>query len=61
MRLPARPALRSLRARLTLGLVALLALSCLAVGVATTAALEGFLVRRLDQQLTAIGGHFPAS
>ncbi|MFF3454961.1 sensor histidine kinase [Streptomyces sp. NPDC002730] len=55
------PSARSLRARLTLGLVVLLALSCLAVGVATTAALEGFLVRRLDQQLTAVGGHFPAS
>lgn len=61
MRLPARPALRSLRARLTVGLVALLALSCLAVGVATTAALEGFLVRRIDQQLATVGGHFPAS
>jgi two-component system OmpR family sensor kinase len=55
------PSARSLRVRLTLGLVVLLALSCLAVGVATTAALEGFLVRRLDQQLTAVGGHFPAS
>ncbi|MFD9218940.1 sensor histidine kinase [Streptomyces sp. NPDC060064] len=55
------PSARSLRARLTLGLVVLLALSCLAVGVATTAALKGFLVRRLDQQLTAVGGHFPAS
>ncbi|MEV6315586.1 HAMP domain-containing sensor histidine kinase [Streptomyces sp. NPDC051776] len=61
MRLPRPRAPRSLRARLTLGLVVLLALSCLAVGVATTTALQGFLVHRLDQQLTAVGGHFPAS
>ena len=54
-------AVRSLRARLTVGLVTLLALCCVAVGVATTTALERFLVRRLDQQLTAIGNHFPAS
>lgn len=39
----------------------LLAVSCGAVGLATTTALEGFLVRRLDQQLTAVGNHFPAS
>ncbi|MFD4138656.1 sensor histidine kinase [Streptomyces sp. NPDC058572] len=55
------PAVRSLRARLTIGLVVLLAVSCGAVGLATTTALEGFLVRRLDQQLTAVGNHFPAS
>ncbi|MEU2158716.1 HAMP domain-containing sensor histidine kinase [Streptomyces sp. NPDC019396] len=52
---------RSLRARLTVGLVILLALCCAAVGLATTTALEGFLVRRLDQQLSAVGNHFPAS
>ncbi|MFE7777252.1 sensor histidine kinase [Streptomyces sp. NPDC057445] len=54
-------AVRSLRARLTIGLVVLLALCCAAVGLATTTALEGFLVRRLDQQLMAVGNHFPAS
>ncbi|MEU4494556.1 HAMP domain-containing sensor histidine kinase [Streptomyces sp. NPDC023998] len=52
---------RSLRARLTAGLVVLLALACLAVGVTTVIALEGFLVRRLDQQLAASGGRFSAS
>ncbi|MFJ8386526.1 sensor histidine kinase [Streptomyces sp. NPDC094438] len=57
-----RPALpRTLRARLTAGLVLLLALACLAVGVTTVLALEGFLVSRLDQQLSASGGRFAAS
>ncbi|GAA0264453.1 HAMP domain-containing sensor histidine kinase [Actinomadura nitritigenes] len=55
------PYVRTLRARLTLGLVVLLALSCLAVGVATTTALQRFLVSRIDQQLTVVGGRFPAS
>ncbi|WP_222869196.1 sensor histidine kinase [Actinomadura chibensis] len=52
---------RTLWARLTAGLVLLLALSCLAVGIATTTALARFLVGRLDDQLTASGGRFPAS
>ncbi|MEU5025728.1 sensor histidine kinase [Streptomyces milbemycinicus] len=52
---------RTLRARLTAGLVVLLAAASLAVGLTTVLALEGFLVRRLDQQLTAAGGRFPAS
>ncbi|WP_222869223.1 sensor histidine kinase [Actinomadura chibensis] len=52
---------RTLWARLTAGLVLLLALSCLAVGIATTTALGRFLVGRLDDQLTASGGRFPAS
>ncbi|MEV5279627.1 HAMP domain-containing sensor histidine kinase [Streptomyces sp. NPDC051994] len=57
-----RPALpRTLRARLTAGLVLLLALACLAVGVTSVLALEGFLVSRLDQQLSASGGRFAAS
>ncbi|MFJ5102724.1 sensor histidine kinase [Streptomyces sp. NPDC088554] len=51
----------TLRGQLTTGLVALLALACLAVGVTTVVALEGFLVRRLDQQLSASGGRFAAS
>ncbi|MBO2459950.1 sensor histidine kinase [Actinomadura violacea] len=55
------PHVRTLRARLTAGLVVLLALSCLAVGVATTTALDRFLVSRIDEQLTATGGHFAAS
>jgi two-component system, OmpR family, sensor kinase len=52
---------RTLRARLTAGLVVLLALSCLAVGIATATALDRFLVGRLDEQLAASGGRFPAS
>ncbi|AJC53550.1 HAMP domain-containing sensor histidine kinase [Streptomyces sp. 769] len=57
-----RPPLpRSLRGQLTAGLVALLALACLAVGVTTVFALEGFLVGRLDQQLSASAGRFAAS
>ncbi|MFI9723277.1 sensor histidine kinase [Streptomyces sp. NPDC052396] len=57
-----RPALpRTLRARLTAGLVVLLALACAAVGVTTAVALESFLVSRLDQQLAASQGKFAAS
>ncbi len=52
---------RTLRSQLTAGLVALLALACLAVGVTTALALEGFLVRRLDQQLSAAAGRFAVS
>ncbi|MFC3577136.1 HAMP domain-containing sensor histidine kinase [Streptomyces yaanensis] len=57
-RLP-RP--RTLRARLTAGLVVLLALSCAAVGVAAVVELDGFLLGRLDQQLHDAGPRFPAS
>ncbi|MEU0835501.1 HAMP domain-containing sensor histidine kinase [Streptomyces sp. NPDC005969] len=56
-----RPPPHTLRGQLTAGLVLLLAAACLAVGLTTVLALEGFLVRRLDQQLTASGGRFPAS
>ncbi|MEV5505482.1 sensor histidine kinase [Streptomyces orinoci] len=52
---------RTLRGRLTAGLVALLALVCLAVGVTTALALRTFLVGRLDQQLAASHGKFAAS
>nr|WP_307624050.1 HAMP domain-containing sensor histidine kinase [Streptomyces sp. V3I7] len=58
MRLP-RP--RTLRARLTAGLVVLLAVSCAAVGVAAVVELGGFLTERLDQQLAQVGTRFPAS
>ncbi|MFF3612029.1 sensor histidine kinase [Streptomyces sp. NPDC002580] len=56
-----RPVPRTLRGQLTAGLVTLLALSCLAVGITTALALRGFLMGRLDQQLTASGGRFAAS
>jgi two-component system OmpR family sensor kinase len=52
---------RTLRARLTCGLVVLLALSCAAVGVAAVLGLRAFLTDRVDQQLAAAGGRFPAS
>ncbi|MCF3960115.1 HAMP domain-containing sensor histidine kinase [Streptomyces fuscigenes] len=52
---------RSLRGQLTAGLVTLLALACLAVGVTTVFALRGFLLGRLDDQLSASGGRFAAS
>lgn len=57
-RLP-RP--RTLRARLIAGLVVLLAISCAAVGVAAVVELDGFLTRRLDQQLQQAGTAFPQS
>ncbi|MET9886144.1 HAMP domain-containing sensor histidine kinase [Streptomyces sp. NPDC006430] len=52
---------RTLRGQLTAGLVALLALACLAVGITTALALRGFLLGRLDEQLSASGGRFAAS
>ncbi|MEU8484142.1 HAMP domain-containing sensor histidine kinase [Streptomyces sp. NPDC048641] len=52
---------RTLRGQLTAGLVILLAVACLAVGVTTDLALRGFLMGRLDEQLTASGGRFAAS
>ncbi len=52
---------RTLRARLTCGLVVLLAVSCAAVGVAAVVTLRSFLTQRLDQQLVQAGGTFPAS
>ncbi|RPF32087.1 cell wall metabolism sensor histidine kinase WalK [Streptomyces sp. TLI_185] len=57
-RLP-RP--RTLRARLTVGLVVLLAVSCAAVGLAAVIELNGFLTSRLDEQLGQVGPRFAAS
>lgn len=51
----------TLRARLTVGLLVLLAVSCAAVGVAAVVELNGFLTGRLDQQLREAGARFPAS
>ncbi|MEV3933305.1 HAMP domain-containing sensor histidine kinase [Streptomyces sp. NPDC053728] len=56
-----RPPPRTLRGQLTAGLVALLALACLGVGITTALALRGFLLGRLDDQLSASGGRFAAS
>ncbi|MFI1095559.1 sensor histidine kinase [Streptomyces sp. NPDC020917] len=52
---------RTLRARLTCGLVVLLAISCAAVGIAAVLGLRAFLTERVDQQLAESGGRFPAS
>ncbi|WP_328745717.1 HAMP domain-containing histidine kinase [Streptomyces sp. NBC_00285] len=51
----------TLRARLTLGLVVLLAVSCAAVGLAAVLELNGFLTSRLDEQLTDAGNKFAVS
>ncbi|WP_066954437.1 sensor histidine kinase [Streptomyces lushanensis] len=51
---------RTLRGRLTAGLLVLVALACLTVGITTAFALNGFLTDRLDQQLSASGGRFAA-
>ncbi|QTD97418.1 ATP-binding protein [Streptomyces cyanogenus] len=56
---PPRP--RTLRTRLTVGLVTLLAVSCAAVGLAAVVELNGFLTRRLDEQLAQVGTRFPES
>ncbi|MEU0425510.1 HAMP domain-containing sensor histidine kinase [Streptomyces canus] len=51
----------TLRARLTLGLLVLLAVSCAAVGLAAVVELNGFLTGRLDEQLTEAGNRFAVS
>jgi two-component system, OmpR family, sensor kinase len=62
VRYPRRlPRPRTLRARLTVGLVVLLAVSCAAVGLAAVVELNGFLTQRLDQQLEQVGARFPQS
>ncbi|MER5913079.1 HAMP domain-containing sensor histidine kinase [Streptomyces sp. NPDC001982] len=52
---------QTLRARLTFGLVVLLAVSCAAVGIAAVVGVNGFLTQRLDQQLSEVGTRLPAS
>src|SRR5580658_5456487 len=47
---------RSLRVRLLLVLVALLAVVCAAVGWITVIAMQDFLINQLDSQLTSAGG-----
>ncbi|KUN84852.1 histidine kinase [Streptomyces bungoensis] len=60
-RLRRLPRPRTLRARLTVGLVVLLAVSCAAVGLAAVVELNGFLTQRLDEQLAQAGTRFPES
>ena len=52
---------RTLRSRLIAGVLILLALSCLAIGIATNIALNGFLVDRLDQNLASAGSRLDVS
>ncbi|MFE0461669.1 sensor histidine kinase [Kitasatospora sp. NPDC058965] len=52
---------RSLRVRLLAGLLALLLVIFAGVGLAVTTALRGFLLARLDQQLSDTGGRYAAS
>ncbi|MFJ5925393.1 sensor histidine kinase [Kitasatospora sp. NPDC092948] len=59
MRAVGRP--RTLRGRLVAGVLALLAVICVGVGIATGCALRHFLVDRIDQQLNASGGRYAAS
>lgn len=73
MRLPLRSSLgrhraptdrlriRTLRARLIVGSLLLLTVACGIVGVSTALALHGFLIDRLDQQLSAAGGRYAVS
>ena len=57
----ARVVPRTLRGRLTLGLVAILALLCVGIGFATTTVLNHYLVDGLDQQLAEAGGRYAMS
>jgi two-component system, OmpR family, sensor kinase len=52
---------RTLRARLITGLLALFTLASISVALATPAALQPYLLDRLDQQLIAAGNGFSAS
>src|SRR5438105_5888251 len=56
-----RPAGWSLRARLIVELLCLLALVCVLIGVVTELALRQFLVGQLDSQLQAAGGRSAAA
>jgi two-component system, OmpR family, sensor kinase len=51
----------TLRTRLVAGVLVLFALACAVVGVATSLALRGFLLQRVDQQLSVAVGRFAAS
>ncbi|GGK68948.1 sensor histidine kinase [Sphaerisporangium melleum] len=51
----------TLRSRLVAGVLVLLALACAVIGVATSIALQRFMVDRVDQQLATAGGRFAAS
>jgi len=52
---------RTLRTRLTAGILVLLVVSCAGIGIATSITLQGFLVTRLDQQLKEAGSRLDVS
>ena len=52
---------RTLRTRLTAGILVLLVVSCAGIGIATSITLRGFLVDRLDQQLAQAGSRLDVS
>jgi two-component system OmpR family sensor kinase len=52
---------RTLRGRLVVGLLALLALASTAIGLVTVSELHRFLVAKVDQQLADTGGRYAAS
>ncbi|MFF4778170.1 sensor histidine kinase [Microtetraspora fusca] len=52
---------RTLRARLVVGVLVLLALACAAVGAAGSLSLDRFMVDQLDRQLSMTAGRFAAS
>ncbi|WP_433430278.1 sensor histidine kinase [Nonomuraea sp. CA-141351] len=52
---------RTIRAKMIAGLLVLLALSCAVLGVATSLAMDRFLLGRIDQQLAGYGIRFAAS
>ena len=52
---------RTLRTRLTAGILVLLVVSCAGIGIATSITLQGFLVTRLDQQLVEAGSRLDVS
>jgi two-component system OmpR family sensor kinase len=54
-------AARTLRTRLTAGILVLLVVSCAGIGIATSVTLQGFLVDRLDQQLAQAGSRLDVS
>jgi len=54
-------AARTLRTRLTAGVLVLLVVSCAGIGIATSITLQGFLVTRLDQQLREAGSRLDVS
>ena len=52
---------RTLRTRLTAGVLVLLVVSCAGIGIATSITLQSFLITRLDEQLSQAGNRLDVS